>query len=95
MDKTEKPVGRGFAVQVFRCDTEEGRARMFVAPDGWDPYPFATHPCEVVEQISVGTQAKLLKVPAVMVLWQRAVVPEHPKRDPLVDDETGAAVHRH
>ena len=85
----QKKTAMGFCVQVIRANLQEGHASMFAAPDGWDQEPHLLAPCEVIADAPALSGVKLLKLPAVMVVWRREVPLRGASGDRLVDDETG------
>lgn len=84
----KRPTTTGFCVQVIRANLQDGHAAMFAAPDGWEPEPHAMHPCEVISEVPLSA-VKLIKAPAVMVVWRRQVPLRGASGDRLVDEETG------
>lgn len=62
----------GYCVQVIAA-AGDGQGVMFAPPDGWGNAPIEMWPCEEMQVLQLG--AKVIRRPAVMVIWRREVPP--------------------
>lgn len=61
-----------YCVQVIAA-AGDGQGVVFTPPSGWGNAPIEMWPCEQLQVLQLG--AKVLRTPAVMVVWRREVPP--------------------